>query len=80
MFGPNYWKLAVLTVLGLLLTAAVVAGALGALRGYQAFTYLNAPIGTLGDKPLTRAGFLELQLAREAQAAKAAEAPPGATK
>jgi hypothetical protein len=51
--------------------AALGAAGYGALLGYQAHSYLTAPVGTLGDKPLTRAGYIELLMAREAQAAKA---------
>jgi hypothetical protein len=69
----NYWKLAVLVVLSLVGLAAVGAGGYGALRGYQAHTYLTTPVGTVDGKPLTRAGYLELQLAREAAAQKPAE-------
>lgn len=74
----NYYKvawLALATVLGLALVAAV---GVGAARGFQAYSYLNATIGEVGGKPITRANYLDLQLAREAQAqAKAPALPEG---
>lgn len=70
----NYYKvawLALATVLGLALVAAV---GLGAARGYQAYAYLNTVVGSVDNKPITRANYLDLQLQREAQAKPAAPA------
>jgi hypothetical protein len=67
----NPWRTAVLAV-GYLALATVLAGAAyGGLRGFQAYNYLNTPIGTVGGKPITRANYLDLLLARESEASKA---------
>jgi hypothetical protein len=63
----NPWKFAVVAALVFALAATV---GLGALRGLQSYQYLNTVIGTVGDKPITRANYLDLQLAREAAAAQ----------
>lgn len=74
----NLWKAAVLTAAAFVVLALLAGSAIGAYRGYAAYVYLSTPVGTFQGKPLTRADFLELLLAREAAASK--EAPKGATK
>ena len=72
---------------GVVILAAVLAfGALGAAYGFRTYDYLNAPLGDLtgpDKQPLTRAKFLDLQIAAAVQAAsqpKPAQDAPKETK
>jgi hypothetical protein len=75
---PNYWKLTVLSVLGLAIATGYAFGLYWAYEGHLAYTYLSAQIGTVGPnkQPLTRRDFLDLAIANASAPSPAPTSPP----